>query len=451
MQTKIVCTIGPASQYKTTLKRMMQSGMSVTRINFSHGSHDSNGELLKNIRQTAVELGKNVGILTDLQGPRIRVQSVKDELEIKKNQTLFLYEGEGVEVKEGADACLGIDSVKLVKYLSKGDPVYIDGGMMEVTVTKKVKDGVFAKVAVGGPIKPRKGLNIPKINKRMEAFTDSDRENLEYMLSQNVDFIAMSFVKSKNDILNLKKNIKKMLKTNDEMELPFVIAKIETIEGVENFDEILEVTDGVMIARGDLAIEVPLEQVPVLQKNMIKKCLNTAKPVIVATQMLESMMENPRPTRAEITDVANAVIDHTDCVMLSGESAMGKYPVDTVATMSKIIRHTEECPYDDLDINEIETEESATLAFVAKSAIMLAREMEIKSIVVQNSPFEMVARVAQFRPEHEIIYINKDHRKSRRLAMFWGVQIKENLKEIKGSYVIIDDVYNGNGTIKYHF
>ncbi|MBD3300709.1 MAG: pyruvate kinase [Candidatus Moranbacteria bacterium] len=450
MQTKIICTIGPASRYKTTLKKMITKGMRVARINFSHGSHKSNGELLKNIRTVAADLNREIGILTDLQGPRIRVKDLTEDLVIKKGQTIFIYDRQEVEKKGGCNACLGIDSPNLVRFLKKDDLIYIDGGMMELKVTKKDRQGVFCKVIVGGVIKSRKGLNIPKLNPKMEAFTRSDRENLEYMLSQNVDFIAMSFVKSAKDILNLKKHIRKILKTEDPLDIPDVVAKIETIEGVENFDEILKVSDGIMIARGDLAIEIPLEQVPQLQKTMIKKCLDRARPVVVATQMLESMMENPRPTRAEISDVANAVIDHTDCVMLSGESAMGKYPAETVGTMSRIIKYTEAGPYDDVDLVKAETEESVILCFVAKSAIMLAKEMDIKTIVIHKSPLEMARRVSQFRPELKIIYLTKDKRAARKLAPVWGMRIRNKLSQIKGSYVIIKNVNNGEGKIEYY-
>ncbi|MBD3244982.1 MAG: pyruvate kinase [Candidatus Moranbacteria bacterium] len=450
MQTKIVCTIGPASKEKKTLKKMIKAGMTVGRINFSHGTHESNGKILKNIRRASQDLNKDVAVMTDLQGPRIRIASVKKELIIKKNQKIFLYENKkpDIEFKEKVKF-LGIDSKNLLKYLKKGDSVYIDNGMMELNVVDKKAQGIVCDVVVGGKILPRKGINIPQISPKMEAFTKSDKKNLEYALSQNVDLIAMSFVKTQKDILNLRKTIKKMLPGVKEEQQPGIIAKIETSAAVKNFDQILQAVDGVMIARGDLAIEEPMEKIPALQKEMIKKCLNYSKPVIVATQMLESMMENPRPTRAEITDVANAVIDHADAVMLSGESAMGKYPVETVSTMQKIIQYTEEGPFDDLKLEETHSQKEASDLFVAKSAVMLAGEIEAKSIIIKNSPKEIVQKISSFRPQTKIYYLTKNSHIAKKLALVWGVSAIDDIEKLKGPYVVIDNIGKGNGQIKY--
>jgi pyruvate kinase len=451
MQTKIVCTIGPASGEKETLKEMMKAGMNVARINFSHGTHESNGKLLKNIRQSAYELKKDVGIMTDLQGPRIRMKSVTNPVEIKKGQKVFLFEGEKLmeQVQADFDVSLGIDSVGLLKNLKPGDPVYIDNGMMELKVLEKESNGFICEVMVAGTVQSRKGLNIPRLSPKMEAFTKSDKKNLDFILSQNIDFIAMSFVKSANDILSLRKRIKSILKGVEDFELPSIIAKIETAEAVKNFDEIVEVVDGVMIARGDLALEQPMERIPAIQKKIIKKCLNRAKPVIVATQMLESMMVNPRPTRAEISDVANAVIDHTDAVMLSGESAMGKYPIETVQTMAKIIEHTEEGPYDDIDLDEIAIKDANPSVYIVKAALMLAKEVKAKNIVIKSSPYQIAHRVSRFCPEMNIFLLTRKKHKSRKLALAWGVKTTESVDQIKGDYVLIRNIEDHSGVVEY--
>jgi pyruvate kinase len=450
MHTKIVCTIGPASKSKTKLTKMIRAGMSVARINSSHGTHETNGELIKNVRRASSEVKANVGIMVDLQGPRIRIKKLKREIHIRKGQEIFFYEGKnGASTWKGGKVYLGIDSKNLLKHMKLKDVIYIDNGMMEVEVIKKSRRYLKCKVLVGGIVKSRKGVNIPRIALQMEALTKSDKVNLEFALSQNVDFIAMSFVRIADDIKKLKKLIKKMLPGVDASDLPEVIAKIETREAVVNFDEILKEVDGVMIARGDLGIELPVEQIPMIQKDMIKKCMDNAKPVIVATQMLESMMENPRPTRAEITDVSNAVIDHTDAVMLSGESAMGLYPLKTVQVMFRIIGYTEESPYDDIDYNKMPKKELIPFVLVARSAVSLAVEMGFEHLVIRNTPLMMAYKVARFRPEINIWYFTKNKVEARRLSLVWGVKAVEKLEKVRGGFVLIDGVSNENGKIEY--
>ena len=463
MRTKIVATIGPASKSKTKLKKMVEAGLDVGRINFSHGTHESNGELIKNLRQAALEAKKIVGIMADLQGPRIRVMGLDEPLKITEREKIWIYEvgsskkaeKEAKRIKEKInkkhkEAGFGIDSSGLLDFLKPGDPIFIDNGMMEVVVVSRRPGGVVrVEVRAGGIVNPRKGLNIPDLSPRMPAFTKSDRKNLEFALAKDVDFIAMSFVKTAKNILKLRKLIKKLLPGIAPEERPGIIAKIETRESVKNFDEILKVVDGVMVARGDLAIETPIERIPVLQKEMIKKCLHNATPVIVATQMLESMMEKPRPTRAEITDVANAVIDHTDAIMLSGESAQGKYPVKSIRMMAKISRFTEAGPYDDLDFKAIVIRELVPFSFVAKSAVMLAREMDIKNIIVRNAPLAMTANVSRFRPELKIWHLVRNKNEARRLTLFWGVEAVEKIGEMKGGYVLVDGISNEQGKIEY--
>ena len=451
MHTKIVCTIGPASESKARLKKMIQAGMTVARLNFSHGDYKSHAALIKHIRQGAEELGRDVGIMADLQGPRIRVADLSEDIKIIEGQVVYLVgDGDGKQNSPARrEAVIGVDGVGSLQFLKKGNPVFIDNGMMELVVVGKKGAKVMCRVKVGGTVKKRKGVNIPGISRKIGALTDVDKDNLRFALAHDIDFVAMSFVKTARDILDLKKLIKKHLPGCSEKNLPTIIAKIETEEAVVNFDSILRVVDGVMIARGDLAIEMPLEKIPAMQKEMVTKCLHNAKPVIVATQMLESMMENPRPTRAEITDVANAVIDHADALMLSGESAMGKYPVKSVQVMAKIAQHTETGPYDDIDYGKIFIKHLVPFTLVAKAAVLMAHEMNIRNIIIRNTPLAMAYKVARFRQPADIWYLTKNRHEARRLSLVWGVRAVADAGEVQGDFVLIDGVSRENGRIEY--
>ncbi len=427
---------------------MIEAGMNMARINFSHGTQESNGSLIENVRLAAHASKKNVGIMADLQGPRIRIANIEDSVLLKKGEIIFLKEKYTGEFKKQGKKNLGIDKAHLLKYLKKGDPIYIDNGMLELITLSKSSGKAKCKVQTGGELKSRKGVNIPRISSKLGSLTAEDKSNLKFALGKDVDFIAMSFVKTARDIVRLSKIIRKMMPGIESDRLPLVVAKIETQEAIANFDKILKVTDAILIARGDLALELPLEQIPVLQKDMIKKCLHNARPVIVATQMLESMMDNPRPTRAEITDVANAVIDNTDALTLSGETAMGKYPVKTVRTMSKIIRYTETGPYNDLDYSKFLIRELIPLAFVAQTATTLANQTNMKNIIVRNAPLAVVYEVSRFRPEINIWYFTKSKYIARRLSLAWGVRTASSLKKIKGGYILINGVPAENGKIE---
>jgi pyruvate kinase len=448
VQTKIICTIGPASRSKTKIKKMIRAGMNVARINFSHGTQKSNGELIDNIRLAACESKKNIGIMADLQGPRIRIANVQDSILLKQGEIVFLREKYTGDLEKKGKKNIGIDKANLLKYLKKGDLVYLDNGMLELIILSKSLGKAKCKVQTGGELKSRKGVNISRISSRLGSLTTEDKSNLKFALGKDVDFIAMSFVKTARDIIRLSKLIKKMMPGIKSNRLPLIVAKIETQEAITNFDKILKVADAILIARGDLALELPLEQIPVLQKEMIKKCLHNARPVIVATQMLESMMENPRPTRAEITDVANAVIDNTDSLTLSGETAMGKYPVKVVRTMSKIIRYTEAGPYNDLDYSKFLIKELIPIAFIAQTATTLARQTKTNNIIIRNAPLAVIYEVSRFRPEINIWYFTKSRYIARRISLVWGARTISNLKKIKGGYILINGVPAGNGKIE---
>lgn len=331
-RTKIICTIGPASENSKILTKMIQNGMDIARLNFSHGTYTNHKLLIKNIRIVAKKMHKKVEILQDLQGPKIRIGELKKPVTIKKNQAVVI----------GKNFDLDFDISTTVK---KGDRILIEDGLMEIKVTGVKGKLITCKVINGGKVQSHKGVNLPDSKVKFPIITEKDIADLQFGLKNGVDYVALSFVGSDKDIIQMKKLIKKYLSTGKKK--PLIVAKIERRDGVKNFNKILKQTDVVMVARGDLGVEMPDWDVPVMQKDIIAKCRKARKPVIVATQMLDSMIRNPRPTRAEVSDVANAVIDRADAVMLSGESASGKYPVEAVMEMRRIIEDTEASPYDD--------------------------------------------------------------------------------------------------------
>jgi len=313
--------------------------------------------------------------------------------------------------------------VKLVKI---GSDILIEDGLIKIKALEKKNGKILGKVVNGGTVKPRKGVNIPGIAGKMGAITAYDKEALDFALSQDVDYVAMSFVRTAEEINYLKKLIKRKSnpprrRAGGKNSLAQVIAKIERKEAVRNFDKILAATDGVMVARGDLGIEMPQENLPILQKEMVAKCVRAAKPVIVATQMLESMIRNPRPTRAEISDVANAVIDHADAVMLSGETANGKYPIETVQTMSEIIRRTEKSPFDDLQHGFLGDEKTSISSAVAQSAHELLKDSKAKAIVVASMSGFTARMIARHRPEQKIYVMTNNEKTHNQLSLVWGV------------------------------
>jgi pyruvate kinase len=335
-KTKIVCTIGPASSSLEVLSGMAAAGMDIARFNFSHGTHESNIALLTTVREAAKKAGVSVEALLDLQGPKLRIGIVPEE-------GIVLTEGEVVTIqagtKEAANGVIPVPYEKLAKEVKPGGLILLADGVFELEVIEVDGLTVKAKVLLGGTLLSRKGINVPHVSLVDEALTVKDLDDLEFGLAQNMDYVALSFVRSAEDIKILREKMVEFLP--EGMKMPLVIAKIEMPQALENLDEIIAVVDGLMVARGDLGLESPMYEVPIWQKRMIKKCREAKKFVITATEMMGSMQYNPRPTRAEVSDVANAVIDHTDAVMLSGESAMGKYPVRTIQMMTSIIIATE--------------------------------------------------------------------------------------------------------------
>jgi pyruvate kinase len=423
-KTKIIATIGPASFDRKILKKMIQAGMNVARLNFSHGTYDWHAEAIKNIREISKELKTEVGIMADLQGPRIRVGNDK-EFKVEPGEIVLIND----KKTAGGKKELVIDSPGVGAALRIGEWILIEDGLIEFRVVKKNGKTAVARVISGGIIKPRKGINIPDTKLHFGAVTKKDEADLKFSLAQNVDFVALSFVSNGAEIADLREQMKRILK-RDKI-LPQIISKIERKEALKNLDEIIEASDAVMVARGDLGIEMDESKVVIFQKEIIAKCLRSVRPVIVATQMLNSMIENPLPTRAEVADVSNAVIDHADATMLSGESANGKYPVGSVATMKNIIVNTEESPFDDIQPGFLDRDMLSDYAATIHSAHELAKSSNAKAIALFTSSGKTARMMSHHRPEQMILAVTNDQKVYNQLSLVWGadsylVGAKEN-------------------------
>ncbi|MCL5775117.1 MAG: pyruvate kinase [Patescibacteria group bacterium] len=406
-KTKIVCTLGPASSSVRIINDMVMAGMNVARLNFSHGDYESHEQLIKNVRQVSEKLKVPLAIIQDLHGPKIRVKNLKNPLDVKIGQTVVI----------GQDFDLDAEVVKSIRVRQR---ILIEDGLIEMEVKKISGKKVFCTALSPGKIQDRKGVNLPRTRLKIPILTDKDVEDLKFGLKMDVDYIALSFVRTAQDVRNLKKLIDKF--TPKDLEKPKVIAKIEKPEAVKNFDAILKEVDAVMVARGDLGVEMPESQVPIIQKTIIQKCLKAAKPVIVATQMLDSMIRNPRPTRAEVSDVANAVIDQTDCVMLSGETAFGRYPLKTVQQMAKIIEATEKSVFLPGHRHLFEKAMSRTEA-VAESVNELATSTHARVIVGATDSGFTAREVAHERPVMaNIVMLTPREKVQRQMCLIWGVQ-----------------------------
>ena len=431
--TKIVATIGPASEKREILKQLIENGMNVARLNFSHGDYASYVRTIEKVRSIAEELDRNIGIMADLQGPRIRT-IVSEDFEIKSGEKIFVYSASRSSQisnsqflisnqipnpNDEKSKVIGLDYAGILADIEVGNEILIEDGLIKVRVIEKKNEYLAAEVIDGGIVKNEKGVNIPDAKLKIPAITPKDEEDLLFALSQNVDFVALSFVSTAEDIVDLRKRMVRTL--GEEARIPQIVAKIERKEAINNLDEIIKETDAVMVARGDLGIEVEESKVVILQKEIIAKSLSQMKPVIVATQMLDSMINNPRPTRAEVSDVSNAVIDHTDAVMLSGESANGKYPVETVKTMADIIRDTEASPYDDV-YETIKTGNSYDYVTIVKSAYELSKNPNVKAILVKTSKGLTARLISHFRPSQPILTVTNDRKTFNQLSLVWGTE-----------------------------
>jgi pyruvate kinase len=427
-RTKIIATIGPASEKEKTLRQMVEEGMDVTRLNFSHGDFLWHKKIIERVKNIRKKTGKPIGIMVDLQGPRIRVANGSDVSVVKDE--MVLIESTGKPKKKAGRKIILIDHKEIVRLIKIGNEILIEDGLIKLKVISKNSSAAECRVINGGTIKPRKGINIPGISAKMGALTLEDKKVLEFTLPLGIDFVAMSFVRNSKEIEDLRNLLKKI--SGKKANTPQIIAKIERREAVRNFDNILKASDSIMVARGDLGIEMPQEDIPILQKEMIAKTLKSAKPVIVATQMLDSMIRNPRPTRAEVTDVSNAVIDHTDAVMLSGETASGKYPVEAIRTMRKIIERTEMSPFDDLEHGFLADKAGSVSAAIAETTHELAKDSNAKAIVVASLSGFTARMIARHRPEQKIYVMTNNSLTQNQLSLVWGAEsfVLPNCKDL---------------------
>lgn len=419
-KTKIVATIGPSSEKKAVLREMIKSGMNVARLNFSHGSQGWHAETIKNIRSLALEMKTSVGILADLQGPRIRIQTVEN-INTKAGDEILvsdvLYKK---SIADFSSRIFYLDYPGIIQNIQKNNEILIEDGNIKIKILKKERNLLKARVIDGGIIKNHKGVNIPGAKLNINAITPKDEKDLKFALKHDVDFIALSFVSSAKEILRLRRKIEKFLGKKNKNNFPQIVAKIEKVEAIENLEEIVKAADAVMVARGDLGIEMDESKVAILQKKIIAKSLANLKPVIVATQMLDSMIKHPRPTRAEVSDVSNAVIDHADALMLSGETANGKYAVESVKTMTKIIENTEESPFDDI-YKSADFNMSSDYAVIIRSVYELAKSFNAAAILMISLSGFTARLVSHFRPEQKILVVTNKQKTFNQSSLVWGV------------------------------
>ncbi|MBO7748398.1 pyruvate kinase [Paenibacillus sp. MWE-103] len=413
-KTKIVCTIGPSSESLENTKKLINAGMNVARLNFSHGDFEEHGNRIKNIRQASRELGKNVAILLDTKGPEIRLGKLKEEpIELNQGETITLTTEEILGDRDR----IPVTYSNLPADVHVGSTILIDDGLIGLTVEDVQGTEIKCRIVNSGPIKSKKGVNVPGVHISLPGITEKDAGDIVFGIEQGIDFIAASFVRKATDVLEIRELLEKHNASHIQ-----IISKIENQQGVDNLDEILEVSDGLMVARGDLGVEIPAEEVPLVQKNMIQKCNRAGKPVITATQMLDSMQRNPRPTRAEASDVANAIFDGTDAIMLSGETAAGKYPVESVQTMSRIAMRAESA----LDFREIFTKQAQAQQTTVTEAISQAvansaLDLNAKAIITSTESGYTARMVSKYRPKSPVIAVTPNEQVMRRLALIWGV------------------------------
>ncbi|MBQ6807496.1 MAG: pyruvate kinase [Lachnospiraceae bacterium] len=424
-KTKIICTMGPSTDNEEVLKQLMIEGMNVARCNFSHGSYEEHKKRMDMIKKLRKELKKPIAILLDTKGPEVRVKQFKQGKITLQEGQLFTLTSEDVE---GTEEKVSVTYSRLYEDLEVGMKVLIDDGLIEMRVEKVEQTNIICRVINGGVVSNNKGINVPDVNLSMPYLSEKDREDILFGISQDVDFIAASFVQCKDDILQLRK----LLDKNGGEEIN-IIAKIENVQGVENIDEIIEVSDGIMIARGDMGVEIPYEEVPVIQKMIIKKVYGMGKQVITATQMLDSMIKNPRPTRAETTDVANAVYDGTSAIMLSGETAAGAYPVEAVKTMVKIAERTEQdVDYRKRFFNHDRKANPDITDAICHATCTTAHDLNAKAIVTVTKSGRSARMISRYRPASDIISCATTEKVCRQLNLAWGVSplvIKEE-KEV---------------------
>ncbi len=437
-KTKIVSTLGPASNSVEEIKALIEAGISAARLNFSHGDHEEHGQRIANLKQAREELGAPIPIILDTKGPEIRTKDLVDgkKVQLEVGQTFTLTTDDIV----GDNTRVAVTYEDIAKDLSVGSTVLIDDGLIELTVTDIKGNDVICRVVNSGLLGTRKGVNLPNVHINLPALTEKDIADIQFGVSVGVDYIAASFIRSAKDVLEIKRVLEDCGGSDVQ-----IISKIENRDGVDNIDEILEVTDGIMVARGDLGVEIPFEEVPLVQKMLIQKCIQKGKPVITATQMLNSMMDNPRPTRAEVNDVANAIFDHTDAIMLSGETAQGDYPVESVKAMDRIARKIES------SINYAERFNKAfskslrvrnITSAVSHSACTTANDLNAAIISTITLSGRAVKEVSKYRPATTILGCSPIERTCRQLNLIWGTMPMQIGFEQENMSALFDDLAN---------
>ncbi len=422
-RTKIVCTLGPASTSKETIKKMVAAGMDVARLNFSHGTHEEHRKRMRFVREAAAELDKVVPIMQDLQGPKIRIGMVREGAVLVRKGQMLVLTSEHIEV--GDEKRVQVEYPRLEESVTVGSHVLVDDGTLELAIVEIKGKDIYTEVVVGGQLRSRKGVHFPRLKSVSPSLTEKDIADLEFGLDAGVDIVALSFVRNESDVADL------MNRISERGQNVSVIAKIEKPEAVDDIDEILLKANGIMVARGDLGIEMPLAKVPGTQKDIIRRCLNASTPVITATQMLESMIDNPRPTRAEASDVANAVLDGSDAVMLSGETAVGKYPIRVIEVMAEIIRESElhygiahsiKFGFDKMvpvDPAELITES------VSYNAYQIAEQVNASAIVCLTASGTTARSIARHRPRMPVYAFTDNEFVVRQLGLLWGTKAFE--------------------------
>jgi pyruvate kinase len=412
-RTKILCTIGPASESPEITRKMLLAGMNVARLNFSHGSHEEQRRRIRTLRSVAAQLDYPLGILLDTRGPEIRIGTFKTGSIVLKEGEIFTLTTEEVE---GDATRVTVQYAGFPSDIKEGDTVLLNDGLLKLKVLAVQERDVKCRVVNGGVLSDRKKINLPHSQVKLPPLSEKDREDIRFGVEQGIDYIAASFIRRADDVLAIKHFLEEI-----GAEMP-VIAKIESPEGVENIDAILRMADGLMVARGDLGVEMPAEDVPLLQKMIIKKCNRVGKPVITATQMLESMVENPRPTRAEASDVANAILDGSDAVMLSAETATGAYPVEAVATMARIVQRAEEAiDYEGILHRKRKAGAQTITDAVGYATCITAHDLQAAAILTATQSGYTPRMVARHRPKAPIIAVTPKEEIIRQLTLVWGV------------------------------
>ena len=412
-KTKIVCTIGPASSDENTIREMCKAGMNVARLNFSHNTHSDHAERIETIKKVREELNLPIAILLDTKGPEYRIKTFKNDKIFLNAGDKFIFTSEEIE---GDETKVSVNYKDLPKEMNKGDKILLNNGLLSFEVEDCTDTEVITTVLIGGELSNRKSMSFPNKTLKQVYLSEQDKADILFGIQHDIDFLACSFVSCRQDLID----VKEFLKANGDPDID-IIAKIENRSGVDNIEEICEECDGIMIARGDMGVEIPFEELPYIQKMLITKCRLLGKRVITATEMLESMIYNPRPTRAEISDVANAVYDGTSAIMLSGETAAGKYPVESVKTMSLIAKSTEDNIHYAKRFLSRDFKIKNTLDAISHATCGMAIDIDAVSIVVCSLSGKTARMVSRFRPPMNIIGLTTAEKSWRKLSLSWGV------------------------------